>query len=224
LKWLRESEALALGTFDHEGGAEVATLDLACGLLLQALRRAPAHTGRDAIHIDAADLDSDRPGDLLFYAHLLLGARTLQVARAYRALLAFGYEHEGNALIRTVIELIAHRRAIDRDESGQEAHRWIRGQRSVKERELDAGAAAFYKSLHPDAHGDSTALARLAQVESGMAVGPDRTEDARRAALWVATAVWRQATAVASAAEMELPEAAKLESSIGELQERQQAS
>jgi len=57
-----------------------------------------------------------------------------------------------------------------------------------------------------------------------MAVGPDRTEDARRAALWVATAIWRQATAVASAAEMELPEAAELERSIGELRERQQAS
>jgi hypothetical protein len=120
LKWLSESEALALRTFAHDGGAEVAALDRACGLLLQALRSAPTKSGEKRLDIDAADLDSDQPAELAFKAHILLGARTLQVARAYRALLASGYEHEGNALIRTMIELIAHRQAFEDDPTGQE--------------------------------------------------------------------------------------------------------
>jgi hypothetical protein len=222
LKWLSESEALALKTFAHDGGAEVAALDRACGLLLQAVRSAPTKSGEGRLDIDAADLDSDQPAELAFKAHILLGARTLQVARAYRALLAFGYEYEGNALIRTMIELIAHRQAFEDDPTGQEAYRWIRGQRSVKEHHLDSVVASFYRSLHPHAHGDSTALARLADPEGSMTIGPDRTEDARRAALWVATGVWRQATAVASAAEMELPEGAELERSISGLRKRHQ--
>jgi hypothetical protein len=218
LKWLSDSEELAFRTFAHDGAAELAALDRACGLLLQALRGAPAKTGRDEINIDAGALDSDQPAELALKAHLLLGARTLQVARAYRALLAFGYEHEGNALIRTMLELIAHRCAFEDDETGKEAYRWIRGQRSVKERDLDRTVAPVYRSLHPDAHGDSTALARLADPQrSGMSVGPDRTVGTRAGALLVASAVRRQAAAVAYAVQMELPEAADLERSISEL-------
>jgi hypothetical protein len=53
-----------------------------------------------------------------------------------------------------------------------------------------------------------------------MFVGPDRTEEAPRAAIFVASAVRRQATAVASAAGIELPHAEDLERSINELRGR----
>lgn len=119
-------------------------------------------------------------------AQRIIGIRIFRTARAASAVLGIGYEPEARALDRIVVELVAHRNAIQNDPTGEEAHRWLSGEagsgitKKVKAMQPDD----LYKNLSQDAHGDPGAVWRLYDAETeGFILGPDRRPLAARASL-----------------------------------------
>jgi hypothetical protein len=129
----------------------------------------------------------DEAGSVLqLYAQQVIGIRVFRTIRAAMAVLEVGYEPEARALDRILVELIAHRRTIQGDPSGEEARLWLEGKRS---RGITAKINAMqpkdlYASLCQEAHGDPRAVWRLCDEQSNsLMLGPQRRPLAARSSL-----------------------------------------
>lgn len=123
---------------------------------------------------------------LQLYAQQIIGIRIFRTVRAAMAVLAIGYEPETRALDRIIVELIAHRKAIDEDPSGEEARLWLDGKRDhgISAKVNAMQPTDMYRHLSQDSHGDPRAVWRLFHEESGAIIlGPTRRPLAARASL-----------------------------------------
>lgn len=129
----------------------------------------------------------DEAGPVLqLYAQQVIGIRVFRTIRAAMAVLEIGYEPEARALDRILIELVAHRRAIQGDPSGEEARLWLEGKRGhgITGKVNAMQPKDLYANLSQEAHGDPRAMWRLYDEQSNsLMLGPQRRPLAARASL-----------------------------------------
>jgi hypothetical protein len=114
---------------------------------------------------------------LLAAAQQVIGIRMLRAIRAAMAVLASGYEPETRALDRVIMELLAHRRVILADPSGEEANKWLAGDsgHGITAKVNALGDDELYANLCQDAHGDPRSVQRLYDPQSETIIlGPYR--------------------------------------------------
>lgn len=130
---------------------------------------------------------ADQAGATLrLYAYLVMGVRIFRTIRAAMAVLSIGYEPEARALDRILVELMAHRRAIIDDPSGEEAHAWLAGkrERGIAAKVRTMAPRELYENMSQEAHGDPRAVWSLYDHRSeAIIVGPQRKPFAARASL-----------------------------------------
>lgn len=129
----------------------------------------------------------DEAGPVLqLYAQQVIGIRVFRTVRAAMAVLEIGYEPEARALDRILVELMAHRRTIQGDPSGEEARSWLAGERGhgISGKVNAMQPKDLYPNVCQDAHGDPRGAFRLydEQSESFM-LSPIRRPLAARASL-----------------------------------------
>lgn len=119
-------------------------------------------------------------------AQRIIGVRMFRAMRAASAVLSIGYEPEARALDRIIVELVAHRKTIQADSTGDEAERWLNGDAGfgITKKVNAMQPEDLYKNLSQDAHGDPRAVWRLYDAESNaFMLGPQRAPFAARASL-----------------------------------------
>ena len=116
--------------------------------------------------------ESGSPESLNLHALMGIAVLTFRATRAAMAIVAAGYESEANRHLRSVVELHAHRKAIETDATGEEARAWLdrkRG-RGITRRVQAAGTAkGLYGELSADAHGDPAGIYRRLMLVDGEA-------------------------------------------------------
>lgn len=108
------------------------------------------------------------PQNVVLGAQFMIGVRALRVVQAARPMLAAGYEYEAMVNNRIIVELIEHRRAIRKDETGEEARQWLtspRG-RGIGKRIRELAKGDLYKLESYAAHGDPRLLISLVDPEA----------------------------------------------------------
>lgn len=120
------------------------------------------------------------------YSQEVIGIRMFRTIRAAMAVLATGYEPEARALDRILVELMAHRKVILDDPTGNEAQRWLEGKsgRGITAKVNAMQPSDLYANLSQDAHGDPRAVWRMHHAESQTIIlGPQRDPLKSRASL-----------------------------------------
>jgi len=152
-------------------------------------------------------------------ATVMLAVRLFHAIRATMAVLGAGYEVEGRAVARLMLETRARLLEVTEDASPETARRWLerKPNRNVTEaiqasvRELDPELARhLYGGLSQDSHADVGGILRsLTTVDEDLraviAWGPHRTEDTRRSLLLCAAFAAEAATLLAVEADVEHP-------------------
>jgi hypothetical protein len=125
------------------------------------------------------------PTGAMLFTLMTMGVRALRVVQAARPTLAAGYEFEALVYNRIIVELTIHRRAMLKDETGEEARQWLtspRG-RGIGKRIREVARGDLYKRESYAAHGDPRLLAPLFDLErSTFPLAPARS-DLTRASL-----------------------------------------
>lgn len=107
------------------------------------------------------------PQNLIVGAQVVIGVRALRVIQAARLMLAAGYEREALVNNRIIVELIEHRHAIRKDDTGEEARQWLtspRG-RGIGKRIFKLAQGDLYKYESYAAHGDPRLIIPLSDPE-----------------------------------------------------------
>jgi hypothetical protein len=176
--FLNAAEQRMRESFMGDVGREVELVDIACALLVHALSR----VGGRSVTIEVGEagefLRAPDPNEVILGACTLIGTRALGVIRAARAVLASGFEGEARALDRILVELLAHRRAILNDQTGEEAVAWMRRERTrgISKRVAAMGEPELYANLSTDSHGDPAPLLRLMDLDDkSIDMAPRRT-------------------------------------------------
>lgn len=151
---------------------------------------------------------------LQLYAQQVIGVRIFRTIRAAMAVLEVGYEPEAGALDRIIVELVAHRRTIQSDPSGEEARLWLEGKRAhgISAKVNAMQPQGLYANLCEEAHGDPRVVWRLYDEDSGaLMLSPQRRPfTARSSLLMYAGTACDQTKLVAGLAGFELSGAGAL--------------
>jgi hypothetical protein len=147
-----------------------------CALQLQVLENAMFLLGELMVSIEPLDPPLDlgevgmpKPEDLrqlMLLAHMMIAARGLRVIQAARPVLAAGYEYEALVHNRIISELVAHRKAIREDLTGEAARKWLKsppGRIGPRINKLAKGP--LYELESRAAHGDPRLLAPIFNTE-----------------------------------------------------------
>jgi hypothetical protein len=204
---MRQSESRLAATFAVDAGDDLSLADEAAALLMAVILRAAPE--RVTVEVEVAD-DGSIKGDVRachLAAQLFIGIRAFRAMRASQSVLAYGYEIEARALDRIIIELLAHRKAINDDASGAEAIAWLQGERAwgISKRVNAVTPKDLYKNLSHDSHGDPVGVERLYDSDSDSVVlSPTRTKACRATLLMHAGFARDQAVAISRLAGFEL--------------------
>lgn len=177
--FILENEARMRATFLEHAGLEVGLVDTACALLVRTLEHVRPGEGRLVLTIGGEERQYDRR---VLNACALMGAHSVRVIRAARAVLSCGFEAEARAFDRILVELMAHREAMLGDPTGAEARAWLERERvyGISKRVAEMTDAEVYRNLCMEAHGDPAAVASVVDQETNMIeLGPRRGVRAR---------------------------------------------
>ncbi len=152
-------------------------------------------------------------------AILMLAVRFFHAVRATMAVLGAGYEVEGRAMARLVIETRARLLEVTTDPSDETARRWLEGKpRTTITTAIQASAPDLdpevarhlYGGMSQDSHADVGGITRsLASVAEDLTAlikwGPHRTADTQRSLLLCAVFAAEAATLLAAEARVDHP-------------------
>jgi hypothetical protein len=152
-------------------------------------------------------------------AMTMLAVRLFHAIRATMAVLGAGYEVEGRAMARLVIETRARLLEVSTDVSDETARRWL--ERNPKTKIIEAVQASapgldpdvarhLYGGISQDSHADVGGIMRsLTTVDEDLSAlikwGPYRTTDTQRSLLLCAVFGAEAATSLATEAKVEHP-------------------
>jgi len=147
-------------------------------------------------------------------AIMMLAVRLFRAIRATMAVLSVGYEVEGRAMARLVIETRARLLEVTKDETPETGRQWLEGKPKTKIRAAVRGSAPdidqatanrLYGGLSQDSHADVGGILRsLTRVDEDRRAdvrwGPHRTDDTSRSLLLCANFAAEAATLLAAEA------------------------
>jgi hypothetical protein len=207
---LRAAEGPLAERFETDVADELKALGDACALLVFMV------TQRGAISVEVPMEEGEeapKPGEfnavlqraapaLRLHAQTVICAKGLRQIRAARAVLRIGYEWETAGFVRALVELIEHRQAIIKDETGRYAHRWLISRQSAK---IAQQSGDLYANLSADSHGDAATITRLFDpADNAIEVAPRRTHRTRATLLMLAGFARDQAVVIAGFTGVEL--------------------
>jgi hypothetical protein len=177
---MQHTETSMRGSLEEYARMECYIANEAEGMLLTVLRSADPTKSR-------VERDEHRePTGSLALARLLaqrfIGVRILRATRAARALLEIGFEPEARVFERILLELDAHRRAIDADPTGEEARAWLSRERIYKtKKKIEAVGLPgdVWEMANRDSHGDPGPVLALADGKGTIGMHPRRTPETR---------------------------------------------
>jgi hypothetical protein len=206
LESIARTEKQLLDSYEQDVGHELQLVDSASALLLAVLGHTHGRSGQIEVEEETNEVTGGDVEMLRLGAQRVIGIRALRVVRAARAVLAFGYEREAPALVRTLIELNARRKAIMDDDTGSEALAWLQRRRKWDIGKLvEKSAPGLYGNLSADAHGDPAPVSRLLDPSTGNIELAPRRGPATRASLVLSAGIARdQAVVIAALAGVEL--------------------
>jgi len=140
---------------------------------------------------------SEDPRAYLLLAAQLAGAQAFRQARVVEAALRIGYEGETRPATRVLVELAAHRRIWDSDETGLEARDWLLGRSGrLTSRAEKVAPRGVYRELSAASHADPRVMLAMMDSDHVIDLTPRRTLHARAVLLVCSSALLDAAEAV----------------------------
>lgn len=153
----------------------------------------------------------------MLFTQMMIGARALRVVQAARPTLAAGYELEALVYDRVLVELMAHRRQVLLDATGDEARQWLQSPRGrgIGKRIAKVAKGDLYDLQSRAAHGDPRLLESLFDAERNtLSLAPARSDLTRASLVLHASFLTDQIEIIAALAGLKHPWLASLQEAV----------